>query len=396
MQDLISVEEALALVLAHTPGPRTARVPLDAAVGRTLAADVYADRDYPPFDRSRVDGYAIDAKAGVGAYEVVGEIPAGSVPDFHVGSGQAARIFTGAPLPSGTDAVVMQERCTRDGDTVRVELAPDAGQNVTPRGCESAEGGVVARAGDRIGPAVLGALATVGATSVDVHPAPAVHVIATGDELVPIDQVPGPGRIRNSNAHALVAAAREAGAGQVTHEYVGDDAELLHAAIERGLSADVLLLTGGVSVGDYDLVPAALEECGVATHFHGVRLQPGKPLLFGSRGDALVFGLPGNPVSALVNHHLFVRQSLALLAGAPAPGHPTETATLVGALGGGKWRRQYVPVRLDFDGDRLLADVSAYRGSGDVFGFARSDALAIVLPDDAPRAAGETVPVLVL
>lgn len=400
MQELLSVEEALARVLERTPTPRIETLGLADAVGAVLAADVVADRDYPPFDRSRVDGYAIRSEDAGGERDVTVEIPAGKAPGDELAPGQAARIFTGAPVPTGADAVAMQEHCERDGDRVRLDRTYEPGHNVTPRGVECAAGGVVAAAGTPVTPAVVGALATVGAARVSVVARPRVHVVSTGSELVPIETAPGPGQIRNSNAHALAAAVAGEGVVAVTHESVGDDADALRAAIRRGLEHDVLLLTGGVSVGDYDLVPEELERCGVETVFHGVRLQPGKPLLFGVRAGerpTVVFGLPGNPVSALVNHLLFVRQSLALLQGRPAPGHPTESARLLAPLPAGKWRRQYVPVELDFgEDDELVARPASYRGSGDVFGFAAADGLAIVEERAPASETGDSVPVLLL
>jgi molybdopterin molybdotransferase len=404
MRPLASVEEALEQVLDHVPEPRHEEVDLNAALGRVLAADVVADRDYPAFPRSRVDGYAVRAAdvTAPGELPVAMEIPAGATPPGPLSEGAVARIFTGAPAPEGADCVVMQEDCearAEDGGLGRVHVGrvPDAGQHLVPVAYERARGETVAAAGDVVTAALAGALASVGAVRPLVSAAPVGRVVSTGDELVPVETTPGPGQIRNGNAPALRGVLASFGAvdgGAVTAR---DDPASLGEALAFALEADVCLLTGGVSVGDYDLVPAALEAAGVTNVFHGVRMQPGKPLWFGIRGRTLVFGLPGNPVSALVTATLFVRPAVRRLLGLapelPAP----RRAVLDGPLGRGTWRRRYDPVRLVHEPDgRVVARPVGYRGSGDIFGFALADALAVV-PEEAPApAAGDDVDVVPL
>ncbi len=398
MPALLSVDEALALVLARVPAPRTERLPLDVAAGRVLAEDVAAREDFPAFPRSRVDGWAVRAAEAHEGAELAPahEVAAGVVAPPPLPPGAAARVFTGATVPPGADAVVMQEDCARDATgRVRVGRAAAPGQHVVPVAYECARGALVAARGTRVSPAVAGALAAAGAAHVAVHAVPAAHVVATGDELVAVEDDPPPGRIRNSNAPALAAALAAFGARPAAPLRARDDADELDAAVRTALAGDVCVLTGGVSVGDFDLVPATLERAGVERVLHGVRLQPGKPLWFGVRGRTLVFGLPGNPVSSLVTATLFVRPAVRALLGLPSalPG-PTH-AVLEGALPAGGARRRCDPVRLSHASDgRVTARPVRYRGSGDVFGFAAADALAVVPEHARAPQAGDVVEVV--
>jgi molybdopterin molybdotransferase len=270
---------------------------------------------------------------------------------------------------------------------------------VTPRASECAKGAIVASRGTVISPAVAGVLASVGCATVRVARRPPVTILSTGSELVAVGETPPPGRIRNSNAPALMAAMWQYGAWPEALPIAPDTRPALDDALKTALGKDpaVMLVTGGVSVGDYDLVPAALADAGVERVFHGVSLQPGKPLWFGVRGKTLVFGLPGNPVSALVNAALFVRPALRKLSGRADVVPETLAAALGGDLGKGSWRRRYVPATTSIDaGGRLVATPVPFAGSGDVFGFSRADAL-IVVPENAPRrAAGERCAVVPL
>jgi molybdenum cofactor synthesis domain-containing protein len=387
MTRLLSVEEALALVLARAPEPIEPEGPVDLAdaAGRTLLEDVLADGDFPAWPRSRVDGYAVRAAETPGTLDVVCEVAAGSAPGARVAAGQAARIFTGGAVPDGADAVVKQEEARAEGSRVEIFRRAEPLENVTLRGSECGAGTVVASRGTVITPAVTGVLASVGRASVRVARRPRVVVIPTGNELVPIEQTPPPGRIRNSNAPALVAAMASYGARATAMPIVTDVRAALDDALNTAFAEDpaIVLLTGGVSVGDYDLVPAALAAAGVERVLHGVSLQPGKPLWFGVRGKTLVFGLPGNPVSALVNAVLFVRPALRKMSGRTDLVPETLDATLEESVGGGTGRRRYVPARTRVDADgRLIATPVRYAGSGDVFGFSRADAL-VVVPEHA-------------
>jgi molybdopterin molybdotransferase len=338
---MLTVDQALAEVLARAAPRPPERLALAEALGCFLAEDVAADCDMPPFDKALVDGFAVrsaDLLGGRVRLRIVEEVPAGKTPTHSLGPGETAAIMTGAPLPVGADAVVMLEQSETNGETV--ELTPSApvvpGLNRLSRGREMRTGDVVLQRGRRLTPARLGLLATVGRSHVDVVPPPRLTVVPTGDELVEPGFEPGPGQIRNSNAMMLQALARVEGAIAHTSAIAPDEPERLREILGRGLEADVLLITGGVSAGKRDFVPTTLAELGVSPVFHKVRLKPGKPLLFGigpARGvkgrATLVFGLPGNPVSGLVGFLLFVRPALAVLAG----GTPAQLpATNLGRL----------------------------------------------------------------
>ena len=345
MRSLLSVDEALALVLERVPVCRTETLPLGAVDGRVLAESIVADRDYPAFPRSRVDGYAVRAAEiapGV-VLDVSMEIPAGCEPEGPLPAGTVARIFTGAAAPAGANAVVMQEDCDAADGRVRIGTAVNVGDALVPPGHELRRGEPVASSGDGLDAARIGALASVGAHEVKVYALPRGRVVSTGDELVDVDAVPGPGQIRNSNAAALLAALSSFGAIADGATVARDNRDSLNAAVEFGLDADICLLTGGVSVGDYDLVPAALEEAGVDKVLHGVRMQPGKPLWFGVHGRTLVFGLPGNPVSSLVTATLFARPAIRRLLGLPVMPPGPRTAVLIDGLARGSWRRPWIP-----------------------------------------------------
>jgi molybdopterin molybdotransferase len=405
MSRLISVDEALALVLARVPPPVEADVAssIDMAIGCTLFEDVRADADYPAWPRSKVDGYAVRASETPGAFDVVVEVPAGKAPGDRIAPGQAARVFTGAAVPDGADAVLKQEDVRVDGRRMTSDARTSSGHNVTPRASECAAGAVVAARGTVITPGVAGALASVGKATARVAARPHVVVLSTGSELVPVNETPPPGHIRNGNSPALVAAAWSFGARPTSMPIAPDTRPALDDALKTAFAKDpaILLVTGGVSVGDYDLVPAALADAGVERVFHGVSLQPGKPLWFGVRARGgnctLVFGLPGNPVSALVNAALFVRPAIRKMLGRADVVPQTLVATLGGDVGAGANRRRYVPARTAHDADgRLVATPVPFAGSGDVFGFSHADAL-IVVPENAPRrAAGERADVVPL
>jgi molybdopterin molybdotransferase len=316
---MIEVAEALDVILrCAKPLPPQPHPP---ALGRVLAEDVASDLDMPPFDKAMMDGYAVraaDLANGPIVLEVIEEITAGRTPTKTVGPGQAARIMTGAPMPAGADVVVMVERCESINESsVRISGPVEPSLNVQPRARDMRRGETVLSAGTFLRAQEIGLLAIVGRTSVLAHPAPRVAVLATGDELVEPTQVPGESQIRNSNAPMLLAQVAAAGG---TPHYLGigrDNVSHLWQLIGEGLTHDVLLLSGGVSAGKLDLVPDVLRELGVTAHFHKVRMKPGKPLFFGTRGDTLVFGLPGNPVSTFVCFELFVRPALRRLRGFP-------------------------------------------------------------------------------
>jgi len=333
---MIPFDDALEIVLREARPLPAEEVALAEVTGRVLAEDVAADRDLPPFDRAAMDGYAVraeDVAAAPVALEVVGEVRAGEWPEVVVGPGQAVRIMTGAPVPSGADAVQQVER-TRPLDEFRVtvEAAVGAGTNVAPRGAEARAGETLLSAGRVIDPPSVAVLASAGQDRVRVARRPVVAVLVTGDELVDVASRPGPGQIRNSNGPAVAAQARLAGADVRLLGVAPDRQEAIAEALRAGLDADVLVVSGGVSAGDYDLVEPALLDLGAMFLFTKVAIKPGAPLVFGRLGRALVFGLTGNPVSAQATFDLFVRPALLKMQGARVLSRPRVHVELLGAI----------------------------------------------------------------
>jgi molybdopterin molybdotransferase len=321
--ELIDLEAARARVLAAVPEPLAPeRVPLPRALGRVLADDVVAADDVPGFDNSAMDGFAVRAADTAGTpvdLPLAGESCAGHPATAPLPPGAAMAISTGAMLPEGADAVVrVEDTVPRDG-AVEVRVAVEAGRDVRRAGEDIRAGSTVLRAGARLGPAELGVLASVGVAEASCTRRPRVAVLTTGDELVGPGEPRGPGGVRDTNGVGIAGLAVAAGAEVVFAARVADEPEATTTALREGLRADVVVACGGVSVGTHDHVKPALEELGVEPSFWGVALRPGKPTWFGARGDTLVFGLPGNPVSAMVTFHLFVRPALLALAGATDP-----------------------------------------------------------------------------
>ena len=397
---MVSVEQALEIVLRETPSLAAEEVPLDESLARVLAEDVRADRDLPPFDRAAMDGYALraaDVAQAPAALEVAGEVRAGEWPGVAVAAGRAVRIMTGAPLPEGATAVQQVEK-TQPLDEFRVTiLAPVAeGQNVAPRGSEVRAGTVVLPRGRVIDAAAIGVLATVGRSRVSVGRRPRVALLVTGDEVVDVGESPGAAQIRNSNGPAVAAQARQAGATVRLLGVARDQKDELTASLREGLSADVLLASGGVSAGEYDLVEPALEELGVVLRFTRVNVKPGAPLVFGRRGATLVFGLPGNPVSAQVAFDLFVRPALLKLQGASVLSRPRVSVELASAIQNRSGRTSHQPARVRFESGRLVARPVRSTGSGDLVAHARANALVVLDAGREQALAGETAEALLL
>jgi molybdopterin molybdotransferase len=329
---LLSVEEAVRLVIEKSPP----REPLESLLGgngcKLLGQDVQADRDHPPFDKALLDGFAVraaDLVSGSAELLVVEEVTAGRVPSRTVEPGHAIAIMTGAPMPQGADAVVMVEHSSRIGERVRLTplQPPVPGEGWMPRGREMKKGEIVARRGDPLTPARVGLLASVGCVRPLVSPFFTLTIVSTGNELVDIEQDPGPGQIRNSNAHMLCALAQCDDTFITEGPIVPDERKALTKVLAGCMGKDIVLITGGVSAGKMDLVPGVLEALRVEPVFHKVSLKPGKPLFFGvgpignnTRPRALVFALPGNPVSALVGYLLFVRTAIRAMAGESVTG----------------------------------------------------------------------------
>jgi molybdopterin molybdotransferase len=410
---LISIEEARERVLDSVTRLEDEDVPLPGALGRVLAEEISSPIDVPPFDSSGMDGYAVKAGAS-SELEVIGEARAGRPADVEVAAGTAVRISTGAVVPEGADAVVPVERTTAvresesdavavdpaiggKGDISRVGVpAIEPGANIRRAGEDIPLGAVVLEAGARLGPAELGVAASVGRASVRCARRPRVAVLVTGDELTPPGEALPAGGIYSSNGFALAAQAEAAGAELASRTSVPDDPEGTRAAIASALDgADVVIVSGGVSVGPHDHVKPALCELGVEERFWGVSLRPGKPTWFGIRDGTLAFGLPGNPVSAMVTFQLFARPALAALQGA-APAARRTTATLEEAVARNPQREQAVRVRLRHGEHGLLARPTGPQGSHMLTSMLGADGLALIASGDGEAGAGERVEVELL
>lgn len=373
---MLSLEEAIARVLDAVPAPPIVEVGVADAADLVLAQPVEADADMPAFDRSAMDGYAVrseDARAPGAKLRRVGEErPGGERLGRALRAGECAAIYTGAPIPDGADAVVMVEKTRAEGATVELAAAVRHGENVRRRGEDVRQGERLLEAGAVLRPEALAVCAFFGAPRVRVHPRPGVAVLSTGDELVPPEATPGPGLIRDSNGVMLAAQAARAGARVAARSVVRDDREAIRAAIESAAAAaEVLVLTGGVSMGAYDWVAPILGELGFAGGFHKVRVKPGKPVWFGRRGRVLAFGLPGNPVSAFVLFELMVRGAIEKLSGR-APGPRWKSARFGGGPVASGDREQVVPARLGADGSIAALP---WTSSADFVELVRGDAL---------------------
>jgi molybdopterin molybdotransferase len=397
-EPLLAVADAQEAIFRRVRPLPPEPTPLSGALGRVLADDVASDLDMPPFDKAMMDGYAVrtaDLAAGPAVLSVVEEITAGKTPTVALGAGKASRIMTGAPVPAGADAVVMIERCEATGnDQVRVPGPVAAGTNVSVRGRELTAGETVVRAGSLLRPQEIGLLALVGRPSVLAHAAPDVAVLSTGDELVGVEAKPGPGQIRNSNGPMLLAQVANAGGRPRDLGIVKDDVDHLRTAITDGLRSAVLMLSGGVSAGKLDLVPDVLRGLGVEAHFHKIRMKPGKPLFFGTRGETLVFGLPGNPVSSFVCFELFVRPALRRLRGLPAAPPAFVPLPLATDFTYDTDRPTYHPARVELDALEAQVQVVPWLGSPDLRALTAANALVLLSEGRHKYTAGQRLPVL--
>ena len=393
---MLSPEQALAAIIEHSGRQATVVVDHTEAEGLVLAKPVASDIDSPPFTKALMDGYAVraaDLPNGKGTLTRIGQVAAGATPDRVVGAGQCLQIMTGAPIPDGADAVVMIEQTEDIGDGQIRFAAPalKSGTAVLPRAQELAEGAVVLEPGHRLGPAEIGLLATVGHTQPSVFSRPKLAVLATGDEIVPPDQRPGPGQIRNSNASTVIALARRAGCDILPLGIARDDETDIVGKIRKGLAADILILSGGVSAGKRDLVPKALADTGVQEVFHKVRFKPGKPLWFGKHQDSIVFGLPGNPVSVLVCFEVFVRTALRAR---QAYGEPLPTlipARLEESVPGASDRVVYHPARLTWHSEGPSVRRVDWFGSSDLRALTAANALLEIPIGSSDNPAGSVM-----
>ncbi len=394
---LISVSDARSLVLGRTGRLDSERVPIGQALDRVLAEDVLAGDDVPHFPCSAMDGYAVRSGAAGRRLTVIGESRAGSPFPDSLSDGQAVRISTGAAVPPGATAVLRQEDVETDGAEIEAMTETAEGENVRPRGEDMPKGTTVLEAGTILGAIELGAAVAAGAGELAVARRPRVSILCTGDELRAPGEPLGPGQIHNSNAPMLWSLAGRCGAIADADRRLADDRDSTEAALEEALrGAEVVVISGGVSVGPHDHVKPALAALGVEEIFWGVALQPGKPTWFGKRDGRLVFGLPGNPVSAAVTFWLFVRPALLTLQGAAPPHvHPPQ-ATLGTSVRRNPAREQAMRVRFDRQGAESVVVPTGPQGSNIVTSLLAADALAMIPAGDGELPAGTTVALLEL
>jgi molybdenum cofactor synthesis domain-containing protein len=383
---MISVAEAIEIVRQQTLQLPSEQVKLQHALGRVLAQEVVADSDLPPFDRSQMDGYAVraeDVREAPARLRIVGESAAGKGWHNQLEEGQAVRIMTGAPVPVGADSVQQVELTheLKDGTVVELLESVETGRSIVKRGAEIKAGEVVLSVGTTINAAMMAVLAAFGYAKVEVFRRPRVAVLATGTELVAVDKNPGQDQIRDSNNYSIGAYAELAGATVERLPLTGDDTSLLKKQITKAAErCDVIVTSGGVSMGVYDVTKAALKELKAEVFFERVALRPGKPTVFARLPNgALVFGLPGNPVSVSVTFNLFARTALLAMQGATEPALKAETAVLAKVVKGTMDRESYLPVQLTTNDDgQLIAFPLKWGGSSDFVAFAVATALAIV------------------
>jgi molybdopterin molybdotransferase len=395
---LISVEEALARVLAGAAPTAPESVGLVGAPGRVLAEDVVAQLTQPPFNSSAMDGYAVRASELAktpSAFKVIGESQAGRGFDGTLGASETVRILTGAPLPEGADTVVIQETVERDGDDVIVREAPKAGANVRRAGSDFRQGQTLLTAGVRLDAAAITLAAAAGHARLTVRRKPAVAILATGDELVEPGTSLGPDQIVSSNPYGLAALIERAGGSAAILGIAGDTREAIAEKLKGAAGADVLVTIGGASVGDRDVVRPALEDGGMTLDFWKVAIRPGKPMLFGALGATRVLGLPGNPLSCLIAARVFLVPLLYRLLGSSILGTETTAAVLAHDLAANGARQHYLPAKIAYDA-KGVARVTALpaQDSARLTGLVGADVLIVRAPDAPAAPAGTIVPVL--
>lgn len=398
----LAVQSARDLVLQHCQriiGQQAVEtVTLLESFRRVLAETVSLDCDQPPFARSMRDGFALrteDVQFAPVLLRCIGEVRAGEMTESPLRRGESMQIMTGAPVPEGANAVVMVENTDRPSDDqVQVLKSVREGENIAAKGSERRAGDTVLRPGRRISTFEAAVLASAGKAKVLVYRRPVVAILATGDELVAVEAVPGAGQIRNSNSFSLYGQVLKSGAIPLMLDTAGDNLPDLRRQIRRGLEADVLLVSGGVSMGKYDLVEPVFEELGVMVHFESVSMRPGKPTVFATWKDRWVFGLPGNPLSTFVAFELFVRPVLGALQGLPAADLPVVRGLLQAEVVERSGRSAFLPARVSSGSGTLEISPVNWKGSADVFGAVESNGLLIVPAQAVRLTKGETVEAL--
>lgn len=396
MEALTYLQALAAVTQRVRPLAETETVPLLDAAGRVLAVDVTADRDYPPAPRSIRDGYAVRAAdlSGdlPGSLQVIGEVRAGTSFPGQVGPNQCVEIMTGAPMPPGADAVVMVEHATLSGGIMTTARQPRGGENWTPAGCDAKAGDIVLHRGTRLRFNHIALLATVGCAQVNVYRQPRVAILATGDEVVPVESTPTLEQVRNSNSYSVAAQVRQAGGLPTVLPVAKDNLDDTRRLIAEGLTFDLLLLSGGVSAGKYDLVEIVLAEFGAEFFFTRVKMQPGQPLVFGQAKGKFFFGLPGNPASTMVTFAVVASAAVALLGGQTDPTPQLYPAVLQAELRLKPGLTRFLPGSLR--GGSVFP--SKYSGSGDVPALAQANVFIVTDPDRDVYLPGEEIQVLPL
>jgi molybdopterin molybdotransferase len=400
---MISADQALQIVLENVAALGVERVPILEGLGRVLGEEIRSSRDIPGFDNSAMDGFAVRvadlAKASEASpvkLSIIETVGAGQMPTRRVGAGEAARTMTGAPIAEGADAIIPVERTRGSGDVVEFLAAVENGGFIRPRGEDLRLGELVIAAGKILTPADLGTIASVNRAMVEVIRRPRVAIVATGDELVDVDQAPVGAQVVNSSAYALAGAVRDAGADAVILKVARDDAREIRERLAEAMTFDAVLSTGGVSVGQFDHVKGALDELGMRQLFHGVAQKPGRPLKFGTVGYRPIFGLPGNPVSTLVCFYLYARPALLKMGGRRRVGLPRVIARCGVDIKISKDLTEFVRVRLERDANGYVATPTGSQGSGILSSLSRADGLLIGPSAETILKAGAQATVLLL
>jgi molybdopterin molybdotransferase len=402
--DALSFEQARAVIAAKVPLTSAAAdwieaVPLELAAGRIVAEDIVADRDYPPFRRAARDGFAVrsaDIAHPPARLRVIGETRAGEPSRYRVGSGEAVEIMTGAPCPEGADCVVMVEYTIRAGGDVVIEQSLLPGRNFVEQGSESHRGANVLGVGSRLEYPQISLLASVGKSTVSVFRQPRVAIVSTGDELVDVEQTPESYQIRNSNAYSLAAQVWRRGGIPEILPIAPDRLDETRNLVEIGLQSDMLLLSGGVSMGKYDLVEDVFADLGAELFFTKVLIQPGKPLVFGRAGSKPFFGLPGNPISTMVTFEIFGSLALARLAGVADASLPFTEAVLAEDFRHNPSLTRFLPARLEGEYGQSRVSPVKWQGSGDLASIAKANCFLVASADRESWDAGERIAVLPL
>ena len=401
---MITVEEAQEIIFAKMKTIDSSQIEIKDALGRILSEDVFSERSIPPWANSAMDGYAVRSEDIKNAtkdnpieLKVIERIQAGVKAKSILKEGEAIRIMTGAPMPQGADAIVLQEETEEsDSSVVKIYLSVESGVSVRVAGEDVEIGDLVVSKGTKLSPAAIGMLANIGMDSCSVYNKPRVAILATGEELVELKEVPKEGQIFNSNSYALAAQVEEAGGEPILLGIAKDNTEDLVKGIKSGMSADILITSGGVSVGDFDLVKDTLQDLGNEINFWRVRMKPGKPMAFGMLGGNPFFGLPGNPVSTMVSFELFVRPSLLKMQGVKEVFRTKVNAVLRGELVKSPERRHYIRAVTTFNGNTWEAKALEVQGSNILHSMVKSNSLVVFPEFETKLEDGKTVEVILL